>query len=96
MSNSKWFGLECIAESPPPESGGFHPVQAAKMAIAELERLTEVNAALLASLLEVVPILEHAEKCEASADDGLGERLRSLRRKLKNARTAIAKAEGKA
>ncbi len=44
---------------------------------------------LLAACQLMLPLLENAEKCERSADDGYGERLRNLRRDLQTVRTAI-------
>lgn len=42
-------GLRYIADSPPPEFGGFHPeaVQTAIWAIAEIERLRAINVGLI-------------------------------------------------
>ncbi len=56
-----------------------------------LVSLLEAAPELLAACQGMLPLLEHAEKCEASADDGNGERLRQLRRQLQDVRTVLAK-----
>lgn len=58
-------------------------------------RLISAAPELLAACQLMLPLLEHAEKCERSADDGFGSRLRKLRRNLDQVRAAIAKALGK-
>lgn len=57
-------------------------------------RLMAAAPDLLLACKEMLTILKHLERCEASADDGLGEYLRRLRNALSHARAAIAKAEG--
>ncbi len=60
------------------------------------DRVKDAAPALLAACKGMLPMLQHLEQCEASADDGLGDRLRALRRSLSAARAAIRLAENSA
>ncbi len=68
---------------------------AAKYGVAVTLKPSEARALLnlIVAARDMLPLLEHAEACESNADDGLGERLRSLRRRVTAARDALAAME---